>query len=403
MAWLPLANIMHHKLASVLNALGIGVGICMLLTLSGLARGTLFEVADRAQVPDADLLVFPSGLQENVVTLIGGGMWQKYADKIVEKHADTVERAVPVFLWSIKLAGQDHRASGVDPKMWHTLTGGRELSGGRLFDPDNKFAQWLEKEMLTETSDDDDETVEELDLNDAPHNGLELVIDERLAAAGNLKIGQKIEFSNHTWTIVGTVPEGVSTRVFMPLRTAQYVFAGSLSRCTVIFVKFKPGIKVGPTIKAINDTTSQDAMLLTGYRKMLETKFDRMFGYVDTVNGVALAIAFLFIMVTLYTMVLQRNRDIAILKSTGASNWCIMRQVMSESALLTLGGAILGISMAYGAGWLIQHLKPLYTVQITPKWVLIAFGAATTGALLSSLYPAWRATRVDMAEVLAQD
>ena len=46
MAHLPLANLMHHKLRSLLSALGIGMGICMLVTLSGLARGSLFEVAE---------------------------------------------------------------------------------------------------------------------------------------------------------------------------------------------------------------------------------------------------------------------------------------------------------------------------------------------------------------------
>jgi ABC-type lipoprotein release transport system permease subunit len=102
-------------------------------------------------------------------------------------------------------------------------------------------------------------------------------------------------------------------------------------------------------------------------------------------------------------MVLQRNRDIAILKSSGASWLYITRQVMVEAALLTLAGTVLGVALAFAAGWLIQTLKPLYTVEITPKWVLIAFCAAAVGATLSSIYPAWRAARVDMAEVLAQD
>jgi hypothetical protein len=395
---------MHHKLASVLNALGIGIGICMLLTLSGLARGTLFEISDRAQAVDADLIVCPRGWGDGVVTRSGVGLWESYAKLINKENGDIVERIVPVFVWPIKLAGQDHRATGVDPDMWRTMTGGRGLSEGRLFDPENKFAQWLEKELLTPVDDGaQDGPAEELDLTKAPHNGLELVIDSRLAAAGGFSVGQKVTSANHEWTIVGIVPAGVVTRVFMPRRTAQYLFGDSIQRCTLMFVKLKDGCDIGPAAAAIKKSTGQDVMMLTAYRGMLQAKFDIMFGYVDAVNSVALAIAFLFIMITLHTMVLQRNRDIAILKSSGASNWCIMRQVMGESALLTLSGTILGVAMAFGAGWLIQKLKPLYTVEITPQWVLIAFGAATAGAIVSSLYPAWQASRVDMAEVLAQD
>jgi len=403
MASLPLANIMHHKLGSVLNALGIGIGICMLLTLSGLARGTLFEVSDRAQAADADLIVCPRGWGDGVVTRSGVGLWESYAKLIDKEHADIVERIVPVFVWPIKLAGQDHRATGVAPEMWHTLTGGRKLSEGRLFDPDNKFAKWIEKELLAPVETPQDGPAEELDLTKAPHNGLELVIDSRLAAAGKFHVGQKVVSANHTWTIVGIVPHGVVTRVFMPRRTAQYLFGDSIQRCTLMFVKLKKGCDVGPAAAAIKKTTGQDVMPLTAYRGMLMTKFYLMFGYVDTVNAIALAIAFLFIMITLYTMVLQRNRDIAILKASGASNWYITRQVMIESALLTMGGTLLGIVLSFLAGWLIQTFKPLYTVEITPKWLLIALCAAAAGATLSSLYPAWRATRVDMAEVLAQD
>jgi len=403
MALLPLANLMHHKLASALNAFGIGIGICMLLTLSGLARGTLFEVSDRAQAADADLIVCPTGWGDSVVTRSGVGLWESYAKLIRKKHGDIVDRIVPVFVWPIKLAGQDQRATGVDPDMWHTLTGGRKLSAGRLFDPENKFAKWLEAELLTPVEDEDEEPIEQLNLADAPHNGLELVIDERLAAAGKFQIGQKVTSANHEWTIVGTVPAGVITRVFMPRRTAQYLFGDSIQRCTVMFVKLKEGCDVGPAAAAIKKTTGQDVMPLKAYRGMLRAKFDLMFGYIDVVNGVALAIAFLFIMITLYTMVVQRNRDIAILKSSGASWWYITRQVMMESALLTLGGTLLGVGLAFAAGWFIEVHKPLYTVEITPKWVLIAFAAAAAGAIISSIYPAWRAARVDMAEVLAQD
>jgi len=392
---------MHHKLASVLNALGIGMGVCMLLALSGLARGTLFEVSDRAESIDAELMVFPKGSGEGVVTLLGMGIWESWGPKISEKHADLVQRAVPVFIWEVKLGGQNQRVIGVDPKVWHTLTGGRELSGGRMFDPDNRFADWLEKELLGEST--DDGSAEELDLSKAPPGGFELVIDDRLARVGKYKIGQKVVLGDHTFTIVGTVPAGVFTRVFMPRRTAQYVFADSIQLCTIMFVKLKPGCDIEAAREKIAETTGQDVMAVAEYRAMLEKKFSLMLGYIDIVNGMALLIAFLFIMVTLYTMVLQRNRDIAILKSSGASWWCITRQVMSESALLTMGGTVLGVALAFGAGALIQHFKPLYTVTITPKWILIAFGSAAIGATLSSIYPAWRAARIDTAEVLAQD
>jgi putative ABC transport system permease protein len=140
---------------------------------------------------------------------------------------------------------------------------------------------------------------------------------------------------------------------------------------------------------------------LRQFRQMLEHQFGIMFVFVDAVNAVAVTIAFLFIMTTLYTVVLQRRRDIAILKSSGASNGFILRQVLAESLLLTALGTMTGVVLSLTAGALIETFRPLLTVQWSWRWIGIACLVAATGAILSGLYPAWRATRVDMIKVLA--
>ena len=401
MAYLPLANILHHRLRSTLSALGIGIGVCMLVTLSGLSRGSLNEVADRWESVDAELIVYPAGLGENVTTLSGIGLPDKHAEQILAKRGDLVERVTPVFLWQIKLAGQNHTAVGVDPEHWHTLAGGCGLEAGRLFDSENKFAKWLEAKLLI--GDEGDETIfdpTEADLSDPRHNGLELVIDTRLAKAGNLRLNQTVFAANHHWRIVGIVPDGAMARIFMPRRTAQFLFGfGNISKSTLMFVKLHAGVDAAAAAKKLRGTR-QDVIQLRQYRDMLQEKFGIMYRYVDAVNAIALIIAFLFIMTTLYTIVLQQTREIAILKSFGASKGLILRQVLAESAILTAAGTVMGVAMSFVAAWLVEVFCPLLTVTITWHWVLIAVAAATVGAFLSGLYPAWRATRVDMVAAL---
>jgi len=408
MAYLPLANILHHKLRSLLNALGIGIGICMLVTLSGLSRGSLGEVADRWESVDADLIVFPRGWGDGASARSGAGLSDRYADRIATACASDVERIVPVFTWTIRLAEQDQMVAGVEPGDWATLTGGRELSQGRLFDPEGKFRAWIERKLLAadESKDDGDEDelleLTQQDLSQPGRSGLEMVIDERLAAAGGFRLDQTVRAANHDWKIVGIVPAGVMTRAFVPRRTAQYLFgSGDITRSTLLFVKLRRGVDVGPAGRRIAELTRQDVVPLGRYRGMLIAKFGIIFRYVDAVNGIALAIAFLFVMVTLYTMVLQRTREIAILKSFGASKWYIVRGVLGESVLLTFAGTAVGVGLSFLAAWLIQTVSPLLTVTIELKWIVIAPAAAGVGAILSALYPAWRATRVDMAAALA--
>lgn len=410
---LPLAILLHHKLRGALSALGIGIGVCMLVTLSGLSRGSLFEVAERAESVDADLMITPRGWSRNAADKSGGALSDGYADLILRTHGEEVAKAAPVFIWPIRLAGQDHRAAGVDPRDLPMLTGGRKLAQGRIFDPDNRFSRWIDRMLLTPSAmpmargvppEPELLRLTEADLSDPDHNGLELVIDARLARAGGYRVGQKVRTAGHEWTIVGIVPEGVMTRVFMPLRTAQFLFgSGDITKSTMILVKLKPGADIGPASRAIARTAGHDVMPLTEYRGMLIEKFGVMFLYVDIVNAFALVIAFLFIMVTLYTTVLQRTREIAILKSFGASRRFILGQVLGESLILTGFGTAVGLGLSFFAAWLIQTLRPLLTVTITLDWIAVAVAAAFAGAVLSGLYPAWRAMRVDVVEALSHE
>ena len=399
--YLPLANLLHYKLRSALSALGIGMGICMVVTLTGLARGSLFEIADRWESVDADLIVIPRGWGKNATDRTGSFLSDKYAAKILADHADLVAMAVPVCIWPMELAGQDQRATGVDPDQWRLLTGGKGLIEGRLYDPDGRFAEWLVDKVLGPATGDEADEIPASQLAHPDHNGLELVIDSRLAQAGGYEVGQKVHTAGQDWTIVGIVPAGVMTRVFMPRRTAQYLFgSGDITKSTMIFLKLRKGVDVTRACRKIDRAISPDVIQQTEYRGMLVEKFSIMFMYVDMVNLMALLIAFLFIMVTLYTMVLQRTREIAILKSCGAGNGFIIRQVLAESLILTALGTAVGIALSFPAAWAIETTKPLLTVEITWQWIALAVAAATVGAMVSGLYPAWRAIRVDVVEAL---
>jgi len=402
--YLPLANLLHHKLRSALSALGIGIGICMLVTLSGLSRGSLYEIADRWEAVDADLFAYPQIWGGDVTNLSGVGLPDRYGEKILRAHGRIVQRVVPVFFWQVNLGGQDQLAAGVDPQDWAVLSGGRRLSRGRLFDPDNAFGEWIVNKLLAppeEGAEDVAIEIPDAELAHPDHNGLEIVIDERLAKAGGLELDQVVEMANHRFRIVGIAPAGGLSRVYMPRRTAQFLFgSGNVTMSTLLFIRLRAGADADAAARKLAGLGLEIAQL-SQYRHMLERRFGIMFVYVDAVNAVAMVIAFLFIMITLYTMVLQRTRDIAILKSSGASKSFIVRQLLAESILLTGAGMAAGIVLSLLAGMLIEFLRPLLTVTITWEWIARAGVAAAAGALLSALYPAWLATRVDMVEVLA--
>lgn len=402
MVCLPLANILHHKTRSLLSAAGVAIGICMLVTLTGLSRGSLREVAQRWEAVDAELIVLPDTWGGHVASLTGPSVPDAAAGRIARAHPDLVRRVVPVYLWSIHLAGQNHMVAGVDPNDWSLLSGRDNVARGRLFDPEGRFDRWLRAQLsLAAQRPEDVFDLTGAQLAAPGRNGLELVIDSRLARAGGLDVGARVRAAGHEWTIAGIVPAGGMARVYMTRPIAQGLFNGwNLDRSTLLFVQLAQSANIDDAARAISATSRLRVIPLRSYRTVLTRNFGIVYFYVDAVNAVALVISFLFIMVTLYTTVLQRRREIAILRAGGASRRYILRQVLSEAWLLTGIGTVAGLGLSVLAAWAIERAQPLLTVAITWPMVLTAIGAAAVGALLSGLYPAWRATRVDVLEAL---
>jgi len=399
---LPLANILHHKLRSALSASGVAIGVCMLITLSGLTRGSLKEVSDRWTAVDADLIVYPARRGDNITTISGGGLTDADAAAVAKLALGpdpAVERVVPVFLYRISIAGQEHNVVGVDSRdLTYLLGGGQVKPGGSVFDPQGEFAQWLQATLAQQT----DQLVDISEAELASRGGLEMVIDDRLAKAADLDVGSEVYAAGHHFSVVGVVPAGAMVRAFIPRATAEFLFNGPLGRFTLMFVKLRPQLRdrPGPAIAAIGKSGRLTAVPVRRYQDMLQERFGVMFVYVDAVNAVTLVVAFLFILVTLYTMVIQRTREIAILKSMGATRWLIVRTVLAESLLLSAAGALLGAVAAPAVGVAIEYVRPLLTVHIGWQWVAIAAAAAAVGGTAAAVYPALCAIRVDVAEAL---
>jgi len=402
MVFLPIANLLHHKLRSVLGALGVAVGVCMLVTLSGLSRGSLAEVADRWEAVDADLIVYPARWGDNITTLSGGGLGEADVEAlrgITAGEGKCVRFVVPVFLYRVSIAGAEHNVVGVSPRHLPSLLGGGAVvRPGRCFDPDNAFADWLAGKLAPDS---EEEIFDPSEAELARRGGLEMVVDARLAKVAGLAPGSGVYAAGHHFDVVGVVPEGALARAFIPLATAQFLFNGRLGRYTLLFVKLRDGVPVGQALQAVRATKRLAAVPVGQYRGMLEERFGVMYLYVDTVNVVTLVVAFLFILVTLYTMVIQRRRELAILRSMGATRGYILREVLAESVILTAVGAAGGVLLSFAAAAGIERVKPLLTVTITWTWVLVALAAAAVGAALAALYPAWCAMRVDVVKALS--
>jgi putative ABC transport system permease protein len=125
--------------------------------------------------------------------------------------------------------------------------------------------------------------------------------------------------------------------------------------------------------------------------------------FTQVVIGLGVVVGFLVVFLSMYTAVLERTREIGILKALGASPGYILGILLRETTLLAIVGAIAGIAMSFGTRWLMRVFVPTMPVNIVKDWWPIAAGLALIASLIGAIYPGLKAARQDAIEALSYD
>jgi putative ABC transport system permease protein len=126
--------------------------------------------------------------------------------------------------------------------------------------------------------------------------------------------------------------------------------------------------------------------------------------FIYVVIGLGIVVGFLVVFLSMYTAVLERTREIGVLKAIGASSGFILNVLLRETAVLAVMGSVLGIVLTYATRWMIMTFAPGTLIQaIVPDWWPIAAAIAIGGALLGAAYPGMKAARQDAIEALAYE
>jgi putative ABC transport system permease protein len=142
-------------------------------------------------------------------------------------------------------------------------------------------------------------------------------------------------------------------------------------------------------------------------KSKVEDQVNQQFAIFYAIVGVAIFASLFGIVNTLTMSVLERTREIGILRALGASRWQVRRQVADESLVIGLIGAILGIAVGAGLGYaLLQGLSSgIPGVKYRPPvstMVLVAAAGILLG-LIASVLPARRAARLDVIKAISYE
>jgi putative ABC transport system permease protein len=178
-------------------------------------------------------------------------------------------------------------------------------------------------------------------------------------------------------------------------------------------VYLKNGHAASEVTKPFRAAFSRDRQFLIFSNQALRRRvfeiFDQTFAVTHVLLAISLFVAITGIFLSLTILITERQRDLAILRAIGASAYQIRKILLSETAMLGALAAIIGtvsgiclsivltgvINRAF-FGWTIHLAFPWQSLALTPIWILAA-------AVIAGLVPAWRASRMVLADNLRNE
>ena len=364
---LVLANLLHRPLRSIISVLAVAIEVVMILSIVAIFMGMLDDQKERTNGIGADLVVSPSNASfMNGVS--GAPMSAKLAD--VFRRLPHVAVASPV-ISDFSMAGNVEILYGIDYASYNALKPFVFLTGGPFKGP------------------------------------YDVIVDDVFARAGQgHRVGDTINILNHPFRICGIVESGKGGRKLVPLDTLASLM-GADGKASVLYLKGDNPANNGLITSEIHATRGLENYKVQTMADLIAlytpSKFPGFDLALNVVISIAVIVGFLVIFQSMYTAVLERTREIGILKAMGASKSTIVGVVLRETAILAVAGVLVGIASTYGVRAFLHIKFATFSFEMTAAWIgwgaLIAFGGAGCGAL----YPAWMAARKDPIDALAYE
>ncbi|MFQ5926364.1 MAG: ABC transporter permease [Terriglobia bacterium] len=357
------ANLKARPIRTALSVVAVALQVFLLLFMTGLTTGIAREWSERVRGIGADLLIQPPN----------SSLFLAFSRAVLpEKQAMRLARVEGIEVVSPAVAVVNTEGIslvyGIDFESYNRLGSGFLFHAGTPFEA-----------------------------------AFDVIIDDVKARSQNYQVGDTVRgLLDADFRIVGIVEHGRGARYFIPLKTAQELL-GVESRVSMFWVQTS-GETEAVRQQLLRLLPRHQVRPMEEYRSlMVSNNLPAVRPFTRALILVGLLISFLVILLSMYTVVLERVREIGILKALGASRWNIAGLLMSESLAIAFLGLMVGIGSTYVVKSVVTSMRPTLSIVITGDWLVQALAVALVGCLLGSLYPALRAASTDAVAVLAYE
>jgi len=379
-----LKNVFRQKIRSSLTILGIAIGIGLILALGAIGEGLNKQLkesfGDIAGVIDVNTNF------ENA---------EGISDDIIEgiEDIDSVTSVVPVGEYRITRGGW-----GMGGMMFR-VRGGSSLTFTGIFPEDQDYL--IGEQIIAE---------EGRKLDESDDGEYVVVLGSTTAENQYLNVGDEIEYErredeeteSYYFEVVGILEEtgdsSIDEAAFVPLRTMQELEDDDT--ITRLKVKISDVELVEKITEDINDYSDEiRAFSPLSMVRNLESTLSTIQMAVYGIAAISLIVGGIGVMNTMIMSVMERRREIGVMKAIGATTTTILVQVLEESAFLSGIGGLMGLLLGYASKGVITQYTT-FTMILTPELIALGLGFSVVLGMGAGLYPAWSASQLDPIEVL---
>jgi putative ABC transport system permease protein len=364
-------NILRQKTRTILTTLGILIGIGAIVSLGSIAEGLDSAVQSGLELTAGKITVI-----EKDAGMFG--MMGELDDEDVEiiEGLSGVEEVVPILAY---IEGFDMSMSfswqgiGIEPsKVEYFIGENIEFESGRNLEEGESFVA---------------------------------VIGKTVADNYNLESGDFFSIKEEDFEVVGVLEltniQDIDMGVTVPLEDLQAVTGEETFQAIyVIPDDVKDTERVAEEIEDASDRF--DALTTTEMARMASTIVDQIRIFTFGIGAIAAFVGGLGVMNTMIMSVMERRREIGVMKAIGATNRMVLQQIITESAMISLLGGIGGVLLGVIGALILTNVigGGAITATVTPSLAATGIGFALFLGIIGGLYPARKAAGVDPVEAL---
>jgi putative ABC transport system permease protein len=249
-----------------------------------------------------------------------------------------------------------------------------------------------------------------------------IALDSGLATLFDKPVGSSISLSFpsgavHSFTVVATytqgdlIGQGLDAKLLLPRNAFSAFEPAQVQTDLRILVKRAPGVSAAEARAAVTKASAAfptaQIQSLKEIQKAQTKQIDSALAFVLVLLALSVFIGFLGIAITLALSVIERTRELGLLRAIGMRRFRMGAMVTWEAVLVALLGTLLGLLLGcvVGAALAGTFAKQIDTARISfPIHLLVIYAiAACVFGVIAAMYPAWRASRLNVLEAITTE